>query len=190
MADKQLFKTKKGAGKNSFLETPVDIICTKSDLRPAMKCVYFKDGFLYATDAHIAIKQSLKLHGLEQEEINALDGKLISSEGIKALKKMDGFYIDEKGIVGVKGQNETRFNFVDERFPDLEAVLPKSSQEATEFIGINPELYARVGKVLISDEDVPNFFRLDFYGTTRAIKATTKIPDTEQIAIIMPNLVS
>lgn len=189
MADKQLFKTKKGAGRNSFLETPVDIVCSKDDLRPAMKCVYFKDGFLYATDAHVAIKQSLKLHGLEQEEIDALDGKLISSEGIKALKKMDGFYIDEKGIVGVKAQNETRFNFVDERFPDVEAVLPKSSQEATEFIGINPELYAKVCKALVKDEDVTGFYRLDFFGTRRAIKVTTKIPDTEQMAIVMPNMV-
>ena len=64
--------------------------CGTDDLRPVMQCAYIKDGFIYATDAHIAIKQSLEsVHGIDPVEIKCLEGKLLHSKILKLLAKCE-----------------------------------------------------------------------------------------------------
>ena len=44
----------------SNFATPLHLACADDEIRPALECVHFIDGFAYATDGSILVKQSLK----------------------------------------------------------------------------------------------------------------------------------
>ena len=64
-------------------------VCRKDMLRPVMNYLYFKDGNVYATDAHIAIAAPLSfVSTFSDEEQKLLDGKLIHAKQFAELLKM------------------------------------------------------------------------------------------------------
>ena len=66
------------------------LACAKDDFRPQMQCIYFKDGFAYATDAHVLVKNDLTAcSNLDPEQIALLDGKLLHADHYKDILKYD-----------------------------------------------------------------------------------------------------
>lgn len=52
--------------------------CADDALRPVMMCVHFMNGFACASDAHIAVRQSLEYHSIINPEL--LDGKSLHKD--------------------------------------------------------------------------------------------------------------
>lgn len=181
--ERKIFKLK--AGKSNFLETKLESICGKDDLRPAMQCVYFSNGFVYATNAHIAVKQRLTLHGIDEDLHSHLEGKLLHRSHLALMRGCDFFEIVPNGIKSRKGFVEMIHVFTDEKYPDIEAVLNKDCPIEVSRIALNASLLKNLQDVMFLNSP-PNHVRLDFFGTKRAIIAFTDIVKEDQIGLIMP----
>ena len=73
--------------------------CASDDFRPAMHYICFKDGYAYATDAHIAVRASLQaICALSDEEKAKLNGYLIHKSQYEMLLKYSTIEIGEGTI--------------------------------------------------------------------------------------------
>ena len=68
--------------KNNFdKKVQMHLACSKNELRKEMQCVYFKDGFAYASDGIILVKNRIsEISGLEECEAEALNGKFLHAD--------------------------------------------------------------------------------------------------------------
>lgn len=172
--------------KKDFLETKLENIAGKDDLRPALQCVYFKNGYAYCTDAHIAIKQSLTdIHGLPQEVADALEGKLLHKDSIKQLRGCKYYEVTEDGVTAHTERTKTTHHFVDEKYPDIEAVFPKDADISEKYrVGLSPVLLERLNKVMLGSTDG---VVLDFYSGYKAILVTnSEYTKDQQSGFLMP----
>jgi DNA polymerase III sliding clamp (beta) subunit (PCNA family) len=148
----------------------LELICSKDDLRPALQCINIKNGFAYATDAHILIKTNLnETSNLLSHVIEQLEGKMIHmdlwkkiNDSIQVLKIEDDcvFTLEKTGRCSYQIQNEGSF-------PDCDALLDKISKLERQdigAIGINASMLMKISK-LIGSESI----RLDFSGSNNAI---------------------
>lgn len=163
------------------------MVCSNDDLRPAMNGVYFKDGYLYATDAHVAIKQKLSLHDIDDEVAKHLDGQILHKQHLSLMRKCDFFETVPGGIKSKKGMVEMIHLFMkDERYPDVEAVIPKNGFVELIEIGLDANKLKKLQDVMLSFNGTAYSCRLKFKGLNRAIQVTTDLPDADQIGLLMP----
>lgn len=173
--------------KVDFLNTKIETACSDDDLRPAMNGVYFKDGYLYATDAHIAIKQKLSLHGIDDDVAKHLDGQILHRQHLVLMKKCDFFECVPGGIKSKKGMVEMIHLFmVDERFPDVDAVIPKNGFVELVEIGLDADKLKRLQDVMVSLDGKAYSCILKFKGSNKAIQVTTNVSDCDQVGLLMP----
>lgn len=132
--------------KNTFI-SDLHLACGNDKRRPAMQCIHFKDGFAYASDAHVLIKQPLYFNPVENKDI--LDGVAIHAESFKAIRKMKHVTATEDGFECIsKDGSKVFFQYSREIAPDFEAVLkPKGAQMVGE-IGVNPGLIGVLKKAM------------------------------------------
>ena len=153
-----------------------------------MEYVYFKNGYAYASDAHVLIKQSL---GEYCTVINkeALDGKCLYKDSFKDVRGFDIAEAKEDGIdcSDHDGGRKAFFPYGKEEVyaPNFETILNQISSASVPFIGLNPKLVEIAGKCLVRDKY--SAMRLSFQGGDRPIVATIE-GFGDQIAIIMPML--
>lgn len=84
----------------NFLKTNIQNACGNDDIRPHFKCVYFKNGYAYAIDCHILVRESLNhVHDMNDDQIKMLDDKMISKDSFKYLKNISSFEIKNDGIL-------------------------------------------------------------------------------------------
>lgn len=169
-------------------KTPIWKACASDNHRPALHHAHIKDGYIYATDAHIAVIQSLKeVHDISAEEIAILDGKFFSVSILKALDKCDVVIFKEDGIHVTIGKVRAVYQYDSEpgKYPDIEAVVPQPNQkEPVARFGINYRLLQKLGEIMNTDT---NQLALEFFGETRACVVTKANGErSEQHAIIMP----
>jgi len=158
------------------------LACADDNLRPVMCCVCFKDGWAYASDGHILIKQSLELHSIINPE--KLEGKAIHKESFKQILAYNIAEVHDDYILCVDEGRKAEFLFSKVGdFPNYEAVIPVGDLEGTTFIGINHKYVNIAGKVLHGSE---YGMRMKFRGYNKAIILTTEGYREEQLAIIMP----
>lgn len=135
----------------NFLNSNIHNCCGSDDLRPNMQHVYFKDGYAYATNAHILIKESLAtVHGFDEEQIKLMNDKYIHKNSFKYLKGAVVYTITENGIDAVYKNGVAltiKFNNLDGfKYPDCSKVLDdaiKSTQDKKkeEFdLKLNPKM--------------------------------------------------
>ncbi len=173
----------------AVFKSKVHLACGSDQLRPTMNNVYFSDGYLYATDAHIVIKQSLKLHDFEEEEIKAVDGKYIHVNVMKELVKYDYLSFKEDHIFVIGGNVKAKFDYNNDeegKYPNIAAVIPNPKDAAAiDGIVVSSKLLNILGNCMI--KDITNGLKLTFYGEHRGIVvATPNIPIEDQLGIIMP----
>ena len=114
--------------------------CANDGLRPAMEHIQFKNGYAYASDAHIAIKAALKsICALSQEDIDKLNGYYIHSSQWSLLLKYSNIEVGE-GVINLKGENgvKTVITLRDcvegiTKYPDIEKLFEpeKCDKEAS-----------------------------------------------------------
>lgn len=161
--------------------------CSDDELRPIMNCVHFENGFAYATNGHIAVKQSLEYHTIIDPEI--LNGKSIHRDNFKNIMQFEIAQCTENGIVCKDSDGRTAvFDYFDtkgENFPNIESVLNFGEQKEIRFLGVAPKYIDKLNKSMHN----PNgSFRLRFYGNDKGIKVD--VPDIpDQVAVLMPVMI-
>ena len=167
--------------KNTFI-SDLHLACANDKSRPAMQCVHFKDGFAFASDGYVVVKQPLHLNLVDNMDI--LDGVSIHSESFKAIRKMKHVTATEDGFECTsKDGSKVFFQYSMEIAPDFEAVLkPKGVQMMGE-IGVNPGLIGVLKKAMAGGDRV----KMTFQGQGAAILIEPLSVDYEgEVAMIMP----
>lgn len=152
--------------------------CANDDFRPAMHYVCFKDGYAYATDAHIAVRASLQaICALDEEERNKLNGYLIHKSQYEMLLKYSTIEIGEGVINCIDPESKARTTIqlvklaesseaaeVSEGkaiyFPNVDAVINDDlSKEPLQKVGFN---YSLLGRIIAAMGIQPNRVGLRF----------------------------
>lgn len=167
----------------------ISIACGTDELRPSMMHIYFNNGYAYATDAHILLKQKLKAHAFTDEEIEILNGKFLHAAAFNEVYRYDHVTVSEKGFICRKGPVKTIVEFTDfdGNFPNIEAVIPTGELKPIDSIGVNMAIIKKVEQLTLSY--VKNV-KMSFRAKNRAIiftplDAKDLEPDAELI-LIMP----
>lgn len=133
-------------------------VCADDALRPVMGYLCFRNGNVYATDAHIAIAAPLSfVSSFSEEEQKLLEGKLIHATQFAQLLKMRATYVKETAD-GVQfecktGAGETVIIpiLTEEalgKFLNVESILEnarisaKENKQPVSHIGLRPSLLA------------------------------------------------
>ena len=161
-----------------------------------MQHVYFNDGFAYATNAHILIKESLSVvHGFDEEQIKLLNGKFINKNSFKFLKGAVVYTIKENGIdavykngvsLTIKFNDMTGFNY-----PDCSAVMDraiKSTQvkKKQDFdLKLNPKLLNLLISCFNGSEEAI-FLRKPFKSNDAIVVEFLEYYIENRVALIMP----
>jgi len=159
-------------------------VCATDELRPVMMCVHFKQGFAYASDGHMLVKQSLEYQTVINPE--KLEGKSLHKDNYKAIMGFEFAECNDDGVTCSDSDGRTAFyDYFDigtQTIPDFDTVLRPIGQKSVEFIGVNPEYLAKIGKAM----HVPSHtLRLQFQGVDKSILIDT--PEIEnQWALLMP----
>ncbi len=162
--------------------------CSSDELRPVLMCVHFKDGFAYASDGHMVVKQSLEYHSILG--IDFLKGKSIHKDNYKAIMQFETAECNEDGIACSDSDGRTAFyewfDLNGAVIPDFDSVLKPIGQKSVEFIGLNADLLYRISKALHVPSDS---LRLQFQGVDKGILIDT--PEIEnQWGMLMPAIIN
>ena len=175
-------------------------VCADDVLRPIMGYLCFRNGNVYATDAHAAIAAPLSfVSTFSEEEQKLLEGKLIHATQFAQLLKMRETYVKETAD-GVQFECKTGVGEIviiplltEEalgKFPDVEVVLESAGTCARDcklplsHIGLKPSLLAD-----LTDAMHAQIVHLYFSDASRAITVRDADRSNEMRAILMPCLV-
>lgn len=185
------------------VNTMLHIACGDDELRFVMTFINIKNGFAYATDAFIIVKQSLTIvHDFKPEELKHIEGKLISKkmwiEAFKATKKAfkDGKEYEpkftEEGMKIYDGIHTITYSYPkmnDMKYPNADAVIPSEDETTSgiDKIGVNPHLVERMRKAMIPLHSM-GMMEFGFIGINKAIKVKMVNDYTwdQNCGVIMP----
>lgn len=175
-------------------------VCGDDELRPVQGYLYFKDGNVYATDAHIAIAAPLSfVSNFDDDEKYLLKGKLIHASQFAQLLKMRETHV-KVSADGVRFECKTAYGetiifplLTEEqlgKFPNVESVIVKAEKNAKELgtqlprVGFKPSLLADLAAAM--DAQIFAFY---FGNPKGAIVVRDQVTGTEIRAILMPCLI-
>lgn len=173
--------------KHTF-NTKLHECCGTDPIRPAFQCVYFKNGFAYATDGYVCIKQTLTLQGVFGVE--NLEGKAIHRDSYKDIMGFEEVECNEDGIECCNANGQKVFfeyypENPDNPAPNFEAYLKgRKGPIALDFIGIDFSLFEKLQKALYAPG---GNIRLQFTGIDSHI-IVDAIGVEDQIATMMPKI--
>lgn len=174
MADEQVF---------NFL-APLDQACAKDELRPAMECVYFKNGHAYASNGHVLIKQSLTEYcTVVNKEL--LEDKCLHRDSFKNIRDFDVADAQDDGINCYDHDNGKKafFPYSNQISPNFETVINGVQATNIPFIGMNPKNVEIASKCLVKSKDTA--LRFSFHGLDKPIIVTAEGYESQH-AVIMP----
>ena len=172
---------------NFYRSARIDRCCSTDNLRPAMRCILFKDGFAYATDSYVIIKVPVdRISNLEKEQIDRLNGKRLHMEAYKKIINFPSANINENGITCICDDYTATFGFYDgdAKFPNVDYVFSTiGKMEMVESISFNTRLIRKIESVFGSDAN----FTFEFHGNSSACIVRPYFDDYgEAMAILMP----
>lgn len=134
--------------KNFTFISNLHLACGKDKLRPELQYIHFKNGYAYASDAYVLIKQPLSLSHIQEPE--NLEGKAIHSSIFKEIRKMKHVVCTPDGFECRTKDNQKVFYQYSKTNtpPNFEAVIPKDELGGVAEIGIKPALVSRLGKAM------------------------------------------
>lgn len=169
--------------KQNFI-SDLHLACAKDKLRKSLQCVHFLNGYAYASDGIILIKQSLEINnGIPNYEM--LENKSIHKDSFNEIRKFDIVVVNEDGFDCTKGGRKAFFPFTDlegEVIPDFDAVIPQQVVELSE-IGVSPKYVGILEKAMAGGHKL----RLAFTGIDSGMIFQSMDSDyADQIAMLMP----
>lgn len=158
--------------------------CGDDELRPMLMCVHFKGGYAYASEGHVAIKQSLEYHTISNPE--HLEGKSLHKDNFKAVMGFEFAECDDAGIACSDNDGRTAFfEYFDRKgqeMPNFDDVMLPTEKKPIDFLGINPKYLTMLSKAMHSPSEA---YRFRFQGIDKPILIDVpEIPN--QTAILMP----
>lgn len=182
------------ARKNFDKKVKMHLACAKKEsLRPIMACIYFKDGFAYATDGIVLVKNRLsEMSSFDEAEIQALDCKFLPADFYKDMLKYDECLISDEGIECHKDGDKAFFYFADfgdSKYPNADVVLQDALNAITvplPQIGFRFEDMQRLSKALHDVERCTATFK----GVNKPIVFSSIEPDVSSIGLLMPILIT
>lgn len=174
--------------KNNFnKKVQMHLACSKNELRKVMQCIFFKDGFAYASDGIILVKNRIsEISGLEGHEIAALDGKLLHADFYKDMLKYDNIMVAEDGIECSKGNDKVFFYFSQfDEYPNAEGVLQNSlNMQTTPLpqVKFDMKTIQRLNKALFESDKCVATFK----GTNKPIVFDSMIEGVSSVGLLMP----
>lgn len=175
--------------KNNFdKKVQMHLACAKDNpSRREMECIFFKDGFAYATDTHVIVRNRIsEISKLNGAEIEALDGKFLHASFYKDMLKYDNIMIAEDGIECSKGSDKVFFYFSKfENYPDAEKVLQNAlckSPIPTPEVGLNLNQLQQLYKALYKSDQC----KARFKGINNPIIFDSIAEDVSSIGLILP----
>lgn len=180
--------------RNFDKKVKMHLACAPKDgMRKEMACIYFKDGFAYATDGHILVKNRIsEISTFSEEEIAALDGKLLPAEHYKDILKYDECLISDEGIEAVKGDDRAFFYFKnpgDGHYPNADKVLQDALNRQTvpmPEVGFNILLMEHMAKALSNFDQCKAMFK----GSGQPIIFQSIMEDVSSVGLLMPIYIS
>jgi len=169
--------------------TKIHLACSDHMLRPSLNYVYFINGFMYASDAHILVKQSLKLHDIFESDF--LNGKSINKNTYANILKYQFANATENGIECSMRDNKDvvlfKYSENEMTMPDFESVL-NFEYESLSGIKFSMEFNCIKFKRLISSMYLPKGnIIMTFNGENKAVKITAGgVDENLQVALLMP----
>jgi hypothetical protein len=166
--------------------TKLYLCCSDDENRPAMNCIHFKEGFAYATNAYVAIKQSLEYSQIINPEM--LNGKSLHSDSYRAIMSYDIAQCEEEGVLCKSDDGQEAFftyhklDYV--KIPDIEKFIQSRKErknEMVEYIGLNPKYLNDLYKAMCFESGV----QLTFCENNGPVMVTAPNFDN-QIGVIMP----
>lgn len=174
--------------KNNFKKSvKMHLACKPDPLRPAYGYIQFKDGFAYASDGHIAVKNRIEeISGLNQAEIEALDGKFLQSEFYRDMLKYEEILIAEDGIECKNGEDRVFFYFSTVEKPfDIKKVIDEHlnmEPMQVEHISFNMKYLMDLSKAMYQCESCT----FTFHGEGRGVVLKSNDEDVNSVGLIMP----
>lgn len=174
--------------KNNFdKKVQMHLACLKGDeFHKDLECVYFNNGFAYATNQQILVKNRIsEICGLEPHEIEALNGKFLHADFYKEMLKYDSIMIAEDGIECTKGDNKAFFYFSKfEKFPNAEKVLSNALNKPAvplSEVSFDMKLIQRLNKALYKSDRCTARFK----GIGEPIVFDSMEADVSSVGLIM-----
>ena len=172
--------------------------CANDGFRPAMEHIQFKNGYAYASDAHIAIKAALSsISALSQEDIDKLNGHYIHSSQWPLLLKYSNIEVGE-GVITLKGDNgaKTVITLRDgvegiTKYPDIEKLFEpeKRDKEASiHAIGFSFKLLSKLRSAMGLTDKTMLYFTGGCAGPIYVKGEDSKFIDVQ--GLIMPMLLN
>lgn len=176
--------------KNFDKKVKMHLACAPKDsIRKEMTCIYFKDGFAYATDGSILVKNRIsEISTFDEAEISALNGKMLPAEHYKDILKYDECLISEEGIEATKGDDRAFFYFKnpgDGSYPDADRVLQGTLNLQTVpmlEIAFNIKLIDRMAQGLSNFDQCKAMFK----GAGKPIVFQSIEKDVSSVGLLMP----
>lgn len=130
----------------------VTLACGSDELRPIMEHIYFDEGNLVCTDAHILLIQSLEQHGFTEAEVEIMNGKFLHRASFDEIFRYDHVTVSEDGFTCRKNSVECLIKFSKSPgdYVNYKAVIPTGELGSIDEIGINLNLLARANKITLS----------------------------------------
>jgi len=163
--------------------------CADDELRPILQCVQFREGFAYATNGAVSIKQTLAFQSIINPEM--LDGKLLHRDSYKAIMAFEIAECQENGIEckNTNGQSAyfDYFDPKDQPIPNIpRAMEVKRGLTSLTFIGIDPDSLILLNKAIYNPA---NNLRFQFTGIDSYILVDAVGVD-DQEAVMMPRMLT
>lgn len=105
-------------------QTPLHLACSDDPCRPVMQYIFFENGYAYATNGHIAVKQSLDDYCdvIEKEKLN---GHAIYKTAFAQILKFPMAVATEEGVECINDDFKVLFRYADKDMvrPNLERAI-------------------------------------------------------------------
>jgi len=191
--------TKKNNWLGFFKEFKLHKACANDEIRPAMQYVCFKNGYAYATDAHIAVRARLTdICALGEEEISKLNGHLIHKSQYEQLLKYSTIEIGDGTITLIDPESKARttiqlFKLAESgeevlegciRYPNVDAIINQDGEHSeADRVKFN---YNLLGRLVAAMGMNGSRVGLRFTGKGRQLVVTGVEPGLDVRGIIMP----
>lgn len=178
-----------GKFKNNFnKKVKMHLACASDELRPVMNCIYFKEGFAYASDGVILAKNRIsEISGLNDAEIEALNGKLLHRDFYKDMLKYDELLISEEGIECHKGDDKAFFYFsnIEGKYPNADMVLQDALNKKNDPVS---QITFSVNNMTRLNESLYESDRctVNFKGQFQPIVLYSMDEDVSSVGLLMP----
>lgn len=159
---------------NFSKEVKMHLACGNDEFHTVLNYVYFSEGYAYASDSHVLVKNKIsEISNFDEKEIKLLDGMIIHNKSFKELLKYDTVKVTEDGFDCVKGNMRSLIRFdkgdvrTEKHLKSMINVLQSAmggSNDPIKIIRINIENIKTLNEAMFGGDMCKFFFHGEFNG--------------------------